>query len=286
MASLPECSTASLEAGEPLLGTATDSVDRWILLEVTDSWAPDAIETEALPVSARATLGEWLREPRSRLQLIRRPGRLGKRPQLIVVSSRQGRHESAVLELDRYEDLADLDPASLRMDPAPPLWLVCVHGRRDRCCAVHGSAVYRAMQTREAEVWQTSHLGGHRFAACVLSLPHGFMYGRVRGEDVPGLLAARQGGQLGDLDLLRGRSSYDKPTQAAEVFLRRRLGLLGFDELKWLGTTVEADSIWKARFRAGAEEHPVVVKREQTEAMRPPSCGAAPEPVVKWVEAG
>jgi hypothetical protein len=34
----PACSVASLEANESLAGTAVESVDRWLLLEVTDAW--------------------------------------------------------------------------------------------------------------------------------------------------------------------------------------------------------------------------------------------------------
>ena len=284
MTSPPACSAASLEAAEPLAGTATDSVDRWILLEVTDPWAPEALDTEALPEAVRARLGEWLKEPRARLQLIRRPGRVGKRRRLMVISSQGERSAAAYLDLDRYEDLLDVDPATLRLGAAAPIWLVCVHGRRDRCCALHGGAVFRAIQTCGAEVWQSSHLGGHRFAACVLSLPDGFMYGRLRAELAPRLIAAHQAAELGDLDLLRGRCSFDKPTQAAEIFLRQRLGIAGRADVQWLATSLEDESTWQARFRVAEDEHTVRVKREQTDAMRPPSCGADPEPVMRFVE--
>ncbi|MFZ1863114.1 MAG: sucrase ferredoxin [Polyangiales bacterium] len=285
MTSPPQCSVASLEAAEPLAGTATDSIDRWILLEVTDPWASEALDTEALPEPARARLSEWSQEPRTRLQLIRRPGRVGKSRRLMVISSHGERNAAAKLELDRYEDLLDVDPATLRVGAAESIWLVCVHGRRDRCCALHGGAVFRAMQARGAEVWQCSHLGGHRFAACVLSLPDGFMYGRLRAEHAPRLIAAHEAGELGDLDLLRGRCSFDRPTQAAEVFLRQRLGIVGRADLEWLGTSLEDNSTWRAGFRVAEGEQTVRVKREQTNAMRPASCGADPEPVTRFVEA-
>jgi hypothetical protein len=273
-----------LEVAEPLTGTATDSIDRWILLELTDPWAPEALDTEALPTSVRARLREWLQEPRSRFQLIRRPGRVGKRRRLMVLSSARDRSEAADLELERYEDLLDLDPATLPMQSAQPIWLVCVHGRRDRCCALHGGAVFRAMHAQGAAVWQSSHLGGHRFAACVLSLPDGFMYGRVRTEHASRLVAAREAGEIGELGLLRGRCAYDKPTQAAEIFLRQRLEMAGIDALQWLETSFEGGSAWRVRFGTSHGEHAVRVKREQTSAMRPPSCGAEPEPVTHFVE--
>ena len=106
------CSLASLEASESLAGTAVESVDRWLLLEVTDTWAPKALQTEALPTVVRERLAQWLEVPRSRLQLIRRPGRSGKRPLFMVASKEQTRQA----ELDRYEDLLELElDAMLKM---------------------------------------------------------------------------------------------------------------------------------------------------------------------------
>ena len=54
----PACALASLEANEPLAGTAVESIDRWVLLEVTDVWAPKVLDTEALPELARLLVGE------------------------------------------------------------------------------------------------------------------------------------------------------------------------------------------------------------------------------------
>jgi hypothetical protein len=55
-------------------------------------------------------------------------------------------------------------------------------------------------------------------------LPHGLYYGRLQPEDAAGFAAAHLDGRL-DLDHLRGRSSYPFSVQAAEVHLRRRLGV-------------------------------------------------------------
>ena len=277
------CSAASLAANEPLAGTAVDSVDRWLLLEVTDSWAPKVLQTEAFSDAVRRRLTDWSDTPRRRLQLIRRPGRSGKRPLLLVVSSSGA---ALRIELDRHDDILDLDLDAAPTEPAAPAYLVCVHGRRDRCCAQHGSAVYRALKAEGVEVWQTSHLGGHRFAACVLSLPEGLMYGRLRAEHASELVAASQGGRVGDLDLLRGRCEYDRPTQAAEIFLRRRTGEQTIDGIEWLETEAEGEGVWNARFDWSSETRTVRVALEDTGAARPASCGGEPEPVTRFVEAG
>ncbi len=281
---LPECSVASQEAGESLSATAVESVDRWLLLEVTDPWAPKALQTEALPEPVRARLTQWLDTPRSRLQLIRRPGRSGKRPLFMVVSSASDPPRASKLELDRYEDLLDLDLDVLPAEIAAPMCLVCVHGRRDRCCALHGSAVFRAIQARGVDVWQTSHLGGHRFAACALWLPDGLMYGRLRAEHADGFVAARRAGEIGELDLFRGRCAYDCPTQAAEIFLRSRLAEQAAGAIEWLATVPESESTWEARFRTAAGDEAVRVRLEDTGVARPASCGGEPEPMKRFVE--
>jgi hypothetical protein len=281
---LAECSVASREAGESLAGTAVESVDRWLLLEVTDPWAPKALQTEALPAPVRTRLAQWLAPPRSRLQLIRRPGRSGKRTQFMVVSSATDVHQVSKLELGRYEDLLDVDLDALCSEAAEPMCLVCAHGRRDRCCGQRGGAVFRAIQAQGVDAWQTSHLGGHRFAACALWLPDGLMYGRLRPENANAFVAARRAGRIGKPDLFRGRCEQDRPTQAAEIFLRARLGEPGADAIDWLGTAAKSESAWEARFRTSAGDHVVRVRLEQTGGLRPRSCGEDPEAITRFVE--
>ncbi len=275
---------ASLDVGEPLAGTAVDSVDQWLLLEVTDTWAPKAIQTEALPAAVRETLERWLQTPRRRLQLIRRPGRPNGRPMLMMISTTTGGSRMSRVELDALEAIQDLELDALPTFACPAMCLVCVHGRRDRCCAQHGSAVFRAVQAQGVDVWQTSHLGGHRFAACALWLPDGLMYGRLRPEDAAAFVAAHEAGEVGDLDHFRGRCAYDRPTQAAEIFLRRRLGLQGANAVEWLGTECEGDNVWQARFSSHQGEQTVRLRNEQTDGVRPASCGGEPEPVTHFVE--
>ena len=279
---LSGCSAASLEAGESLLGTAVESVDRWLLLEVTDPWAPKALQSEALPHAVKTRLAEWLEVPRTRLQLVRRPGRVGQNRSFAMVSTAPGHRFVARRELGAYEDLLDVDLDAMPIASPTPICLVCAHGRRDRCCGTLGSAVFRALQARGVDVWQTSHLGGHRFAACALSLPHGLMYGRLRPEHADAFAAAHEAGQVADLELFRGRCAHGRPTQAAETFLLERLGMRDPDALDWIETTADADSTWTARFRVAGDEHAVRVRREQTGQERPASCGGEPEPVTHW----
>jgi hypothetical protein len=129
--------------------------------------------------------------------------------------------------------LDDLDPAAcLRQDPpglgrqvAHPLVLVCTHGRRDRCCAVLGRPVAEALALHAPEaVWETSHVGGHRFAGNVVLLPEGLVFGGLDPAGALAVLARHAEGRLA-LSALRGRSALEPVAQAAEVLVRERLGL-------------------------------------------------------------
>lgn len=127
------------------------------------------------------------------------------------------------------EDLDHIDwDLVQRNDPVKePMILVCTHGTHDLCCAKFGNAIYQAMCSAlrsmgGASVCETSHVGGCRFAPNVVVLPQGIVYGRVRVEDCAELGASIRSGRV-LTRLLRGRSCFSKPVQAAEYFLREQL---------------------------------------------------------------
>jgi len=103
-------------------------------------------------------------------------------------------------------------------------FFVCTNGQRDACCAIYGMRVYAEL-TRQCgdAAWQTTHLGGHRFAATLASLPTGAVYGQLEPVDVTGLIHAHKAGEL-LLPKLRGLSSLDSVSQWADIALRERSG--------------------------------------------------------------
>ena len=159
-----------------------------------------------------------------------------------------------------YLDLQGLDvPAILAGDAAydsylfeAPLYLVCANGRRDRCCARHGLPVYQALvaalsSSAEPQVWQCTHLGGHRFAANLVCLPHGLAYGRVRADSALAILDADRSSRI-YLPNLRGRVC-DKPVvQAAEYYLRQQRGSEGIDDFHPLDAQELGPGEWAVRF--------------------------------------
>jgi hypothetical protein len=199
---------------------------RWLLLEHPGPWparALDALEPAlARGLAARAeALG-------ARVALVRRPGRHPRRPgplRWAVADARPG-HEAlrwSVTDDLREVLVADWDPAEHPGEgpgPADPVALVCTHARHDVCCAVRGRPVAAALEVHWPErVWECSHLGGDRFAASVVLLPHGLCYGRVEAADVAALLDAHESGRVLP-GLLRGRSALNRTEQAAQALVR------------------------------------------------------------------
>jgi hypothetical protein len=117
-------------------------------------------------------------------------------------------------------------------------YLVCTNGARDPCCAIRGPAVAQGLaRVRPGQVYECSHLGGHRFAANLLVLPDGLCFGRLDARSAPALAGELEAGRL-PLEHFRGRSGLAPEEQAAEILIRHELRLTGLGDLRHVeGTT-------------------------------------------------
>lgn len=252
---------SSLEAHEPMAGTATEA-SAWLCLEYRGAWGRKAFEESDLAEDVKAHLQSVLDAvPDSRLQVIRKPGRTTGRLTLLAAVVKDNAPTMTRLEFDEYHELLDAPLMDLFRAPSSessvtgPVVLVCGNGRRDACCAQHGTAVFQRLAEAElADVWLSNHQGGHRFAANVTLLPDGFQFGRMRPDSAVRILQQALNGQL-SLEHLRGRVSHPRVAQAAEHFLRSETGALqanafGLDAVEQL----DNDS-WRVTFitRANGE---------------------------------
>ena len=234
----------------------------------------------------------WLQaldaQPGVRTLLIRRPGSMAsqERRRLIVAETPADPCQRRLVELDVELDALpslDLDALVAAAPPEPRLaqvWLVCTHGTRDRCCAKWGMPVFEALRQREADpgrVWQSSHLGGHRFAATFLSLPDGLMWGRFDLAELDTLRGALGQGQLATLGSLRGRCCHPRSVQAAEVAVREREGLVDDAALVLLDHAPTPAGGTAVRFVGpDGATRTLEVERQVMEFEAPPSCGDVP----------
>lgn len=297
------CRVHAGEAGEPFLGTANDGVTTWVLVEEAGVWGSKVPkQAEGLPEAARKRLLELGENPGVRVQLIRRPGGLVDegRPWLFVVSvdpAEPGRSRAVGRQLHDHAELSgleldsELDGSTGAMALVSPLYLVCTHGARDRCCAKWGMPVFKRLcglaGDEVSRVWQTSHLGGHRFSPVVLTLPDGYLYGRI-GVDADGrtvdeavsaetgrLWAETEAGRIYDLERVRGRSCFRSPVQFADISLRRREGWTGHRDLSLLEHRREDGSRMRhvARFAVTGGELELAVEASSIEFRVLGSCG-------------
>ncbi|GAB2865721.1 sucrase ferredoxin [Nocardioides pacificus] len=227
------CSAASAGDAEPLAGTApTDTA--WLLVEHAGPWGRQAVAESRLPAEVRAFLGGLADV---RVQLIRRHAGAvssGVRVFAGVLGPEGAQVETALL--DDVSRLLDLDVAGLAAGRLPGaaagfapydegLWLVCTNGRRDLCCADLGRPVTAVLCERWPEqTWETSHLGGHRFAATLLALPSGVALGRLDPVSAVEACAELADGEHPGA-WSRGRAGVSGAAQVAEVHVREQLGV-------------------------------------------------------------
>ncbi|MEF8865308.1 MAG: sucrase ferredoxin [Salinibacter sp.] len=291
------CSRLARSHGVSPMGTATEAA-RWLLIEDPSPWSTDAVEEAGWGRSVHDAIAEWTKTmPDLRVQLIRRglerwdaPGRIR------CIAVRAGpRPVVRKWWLGAYEDIPALQvPKALRASASEtdsgPLVLTCVNGRRDACCAKWGRPVAQAAADAAPDAaWQTSHLGGHRFAPTALVLPDGTHYGWLRPDDMADLVEAHRHGHLYDLERVRGAVHQPRPVQAACLSLRRHLGTTALAAVQGVGVKA-TDAHWTVRTQAESKRRTAHVWQEQRGTPFPHSCGsdeATPETAwrVTWRDA-
>lgn len=256
----PFCADLSRADGEPLAATAS-RVDRWLAVEYRGVWAHDALAGSVLTDAVKERLRAFAARRRSRVLFVRRRERRAEAG-IAVFAARSAERGSVLrrFELDAYGRLLQLRLADGEALDRP-LFLVCTHGKHDPCCARYGRPLYEALreQVEPGWAWQSTHVGGDRFAGNVVVLPHGLYYGRVEPGEAAELVEATLAGRI-LLERYRGRSCHPFPVQAAERAVREATGLLGIDDLRLAGTwpgTVPG----QVRFDAGGELWEVAVER-------------------------
>lgn len=271
------CSQLSRGVEENTFGTASVG-EVWLLVEYTEPWGPHALNDSRLSSEVKNYLNQLIRRiPRSRLLFIKQERRKQSSFNFFIIRARERNPFIVRFELDDYEKLREryLDVAAVAAGEKTeggeivkePLYLVCTHGKRDKCCAKFGFPIYKTVrEARDGLVWQSSHVGGDRFAANLLCFPHGLFYAHVTEESAHLVVNRYEEGQL-VLEKFRGRACYPYPVQAADFFIRRETGLAGINELRGLSSERIDDDAWRVRLgtRDAREIHEAVIRRRTSD---------------------
>ena len=277
------CSTSARRRGDPLVGTAAPAT-RWLLVEHPGGWAPAALDSEGIASTVADRLHRAALAVGGRAVLVRRPVERGagarrgavRRWGVVDVDGRQqwgtwsGSDDLRAALTVLVDGPADHPHEPVPAGPPTPLLLVCTHGRHDVCCAVRGRPVALALAARwPDQAWECSHIGGDRFAANVLVVPDGTVYGSLDPESAVDVLERHLLGTV-DTEHLRGFSAHPPPVQAALAAVLRAHGPAAVGDVR-PGEVVTTGDDWRVEV-LGAGVVPmrseVTVHRTRQEAAR------------------
>lgn len=290
----PHCSELSARLGEPLAGTSAFA-RTWLCVEQPGPWGREALRESHIDTGVGAALAGLTSGTGVRVALIRRAGSHPDRHRPIPRRVYLAHTAPGRTWLERWyvtdpAELLDLDFAAIGAGVAPdrgerltrPLLLICTNGRRDVCCALVGRPIAAALAGVHGEdVWECTHLGGHRFSPTAVLLPGGYSYGRLTLADAARLLDPGAGV---DLEHCRGRSTWTAAGQVAELAVRTAITETDPDAVAVTGTGPAAAGRWVADVSHVDGRRWVVDVTERTAPeLRSASCGAVPKPATYLV---
>lgn len=272
------CALLAQQQGETLLGTAP-ATHTFVFLECPHPWAEKIGQSRGLPQALAAQMERWTAQfPGTRFFLF-----TGEHPSSVRVSRRRiFIFEAPVGALQHYQAMQLAVPAPEYLGLALEHWFetrsrgnwpetaqplagrhifVCTHGRRDRCCGRYGQPFYRQARAlvsalgleSTVNVWQVSHIGGHRFAPTLVDLPEGRYYGAMTIADWQAVLL-RQGSLNVLSRIYRGWSLLPEPVQVLEGHLWQQQGW------HWLNQPVRYStqplSLWDGVSEASSDRIP------------------------------
>lgn len=287
------CSDRSLERSDPLAGTGGYG-ERWLLIEVDGAWGAHALLQSRLDPAVGRTVVKRAEAAGIRPVAIRRFGRRAdeRRAQTrwrwALADARPGRESVRWGVVENPAELAHLPLDGSAGEPSDePVLLVCTHARHDQCCAVRGRPVAHTLaRAFPSQTWESSHLGGDRFAATMILLPHGLYYGRVTTADAVAVVERYRSGDVVP-ELYRGRSSLSNVAQAAQAFARTAEGDLRIDALAPLREERTGLGGWTVDLAHGTEVLQVALRETLSEPMLSTCAATRAAPVrefaLEWI---
>lgn len=238
------CHDSSIE--ESIVGTA-EYKKIYLVIEQPGTWGQDALLECSLPDGFGKALKEEINFPEVGIFLARRTDlaqterRTTNRRRFWLAHTTPGGVRMRSGSLDNITDLLRWDwqaiirgelPAVGRRSADPVLFL-CTNGKKDQCCAVHTRKIIDELRPNPeltGQIYEASHIGGHRFAPTGILLPFGIMVGRMTTESCTELLNDAWSGLI-NWEFMRGRTSQPSFAQIAEIEVRKFAGVKQIDAL-------------------------------------------------------
>lgn len=273
------CSTSA--AFEPLAGTAPFARG-WVIVEHPYPWGVDALTDSGLPSTLVSHIQQAQTQGPLNFLAARRSSVDGRRRvdtdvrTVWIAHCAEGGGTVRVGTIGNLDEITELDLSAVTEGRLPDfgepvtasIEFVCTHSTRDLCCALYGR---RRIATAAPQVWECSHLGGHRFAATSLFLPSGRLYGRLGPWLRPGEPDPRH---------LRGPCYLTPPLQSAECAVRVHAALRPDQRLTTMEVDARDDGCTVRVSDETGSAWTVECRWEMIDA--PASCGGDPKPRRTW----
>lgn len=282
MATNFSCARNSHDLNESFLGTA--SPFRYALvIEYHDEFPESAIIGSSLSEDLKRHILRLYEIHAAVRILLMKQSDKQKKKRLFWADCQPGENKLWYYEFEDYKDLLALklgETSSEWIEITEEQFFICTNGQHDPCCGKYGNDLYEVAADKK-NVWQTTHLGGDRFAANVLALPSGVYYRRVHIQALEEMIKCHSHNKI-YLPNFAGRTVYDRPVQVAEYFIREKTHLLDLDALKFVeaASTGEIDSV---KFAASELVYTLKLQRVEEQVQFPYSCHAkTPGPLTHY----
>lgn len=207
--------------------------DRWILLiECPKPWSGVPIESSRLPRNIVKLYQSFPKNYRPRLVLTSIQSLTSKerdpadqRIWVRLIRRYQGQTYCLDLPYSAEQIQKEISQKPRGITDKRSL-VICTHGSRDTCCALYGIPLYqKALELAPPgwEILEASHLGGHRFAPVMFTLPSWHCYGRVQPDQLSDFFRKVEQRSYQKL-YFRGSGYLPQPAQALEAHLWKVFG--------------------------------------------------------------
>ena len=207
MSDLNYCSVLSRISAEPLAGTAPFARHFVFITWPKKYWQYEALEAKG---GFPQGLKKWMKEQsevngKISIRLVSRAGLSQDKVEIYIYPEKYCYSNVLPSQIPAVLESYFRDGITAAFSPAPiegEQIFICTHGRHDKCCAKFGQELADKMryhvsrQKTAVEVWDSSHLGGHRFAATMIDFPTGRAYGHLSADELPNYLASRKAAQV------------------------------------------------------------------------------------------
>jgi len=295
------CAAESRTLNEPLAGTVKPTgVFFLIESDVLEygGWGKEIVKKIGKEGDFAPYLQHLLSVPNSKVLLIRKPRANGMNVYIGITN--QAVPKLYHTTLSSYDDLLNVEIDSIAPETVPQikgnsmtevdeLYAVCTNGKHDVCCSTYGIPVYNALvhHADEDNVWQVTHIGGHRMTGTMIAFPQGIYYGHLDAVDAEEIATNHRAGYLLN-HKYRGCSAYgehalDVKTHqavgAAEHYIRESAKKYAISDLTLQLVEYTDDMQWRVEFTDTKNiAHSVQVTTTMSEP-RQASCNEPPKPM-------